>query len=246
MNFNDYQLPSNKEYEIIKQSLGHKLYNETSELNEIVSKMQSQRESISRENTNGKYNEILQKFDYNIDELSRIITSSNIAKQNLDNSLAIPSINDEFRYVRRMQDNGVYTPIRSDEEISNSRNIIPENNESNIPNTTPTPPNIPDRNNTINRNRNNRVGSPLQGSILSNLFKKSSIKNNSYYIDDGYRNKYHTITTNSCISIQKIRTNQVDIVRLLLLYLVLNPHCRYCSRIASISSDQFMILNELN
>ncbi len=43
----------------------------------------------------------------------------------------------------------------------------------------------------------------------------------------------------------RLVTNQIDIIRLLLLYMALRPNCRYCSRLATISSDELEVLSAI-
>lgn len=237
MNFNDYQIPSEKEYNIMNQSFNNKLSSETIELQEILSKLREQKTAISRKNTDGKYNKILSTYDSNITELSRLISNKNKGYAQSSN-YQIPSIPTELKLYSQQVDEIVPTPIRSNEEIAKMRSL--ENSiNNNINNDFSPPTQVPIT--PINQTKRNR---PMQSSIFASIFKKFPIKNNEIY-DDGYRNKYHIIALNDCVSSQKIKTNQIDIIRLLLLYLTLNPTCRYCSRIASITCDQFEIYQNL-
>ena len=257
MNYNDYQLPNDKEYGIMKQNYTTNLSRDAQELQQILDKMKDVRASLAHENSDGRYNSILYKYDSNIDELERLIHGLDLSPTRHVNTYSIPNIPSEFRSVRKLQNNeAAISPIRSDDEISRHRNMSTSPNQPSMdrpttPNTpitedSPIAPNIPDTSNRNTRANTNKRNRPMQGSILSTLFKKFAINHSQAYSDDGYRNKYHVQVANECISIQKIRTNQIDIVRLLLLYLALNPNCRYCSRIASLASDQFMILNEMS
>ena len=56
--------------------------------------------------------------------------------------------------------------------------------------------------------------------------------------DDRYHHK-------DCHPSKKLQYSQIDIIRLILLYLTLNPNCRYCSRLSTLANDQFDILLDL-
>ena len=90
--------------------------------------------------------------------------------------------------------------------------------------------------------RNLNKNSHHTGSILSNIFRK--IKNQSAEIPNM---KYHTIVANdndisnvnvTCHSHSHNCTRQLDIIRLLLLYMTLRPTCPYIHTISRIASEQ--------
>lgn len=73
--------------------------------------------------------------------------------------------------------------------------------------------------------------------------------NKSLYSNSIYNNIYsepNNEYTSTCSIKSRLHYNQIDIIRLLLLYLSLRPNCRYCSRISTLANDQFDILLELH
>lgn len=149
-------------------------------------------------------------------------------------------------------ENSTDTP---NENIGTSPNQKPNNGT--IDNSTPRSPS-PANPISTNNNLRNR---PMQVDIITNFIKSlkvgfSSHKARKKALNSGinyslalHRNKYHNMhdlatqsINHNCDPHNKLVTNQIDIIRLLLLYLTLRPTCRYCSRIASITNEQFDIL----
>ena len=298
MKFNDFATLSDRDYEIMKQNYDKILANETHDLNEIAEKMIDQKSSLQKENIDGKYDEIIDKMQSNIDELlgfinikkSKINTKNNFNQfplfknlnklQNMDNSnTAISptrgknemqnqedlanlnsnqeptSISDTYEFFS--SENTENSETNNNINNGNLNNTIPpsdnlSNNSENISNTTPNPV----RQNTSKRN------SLMQGSFISSLFKQFSInlnklrsknahissrnnimQNNSISKQTFPQNRFHNIQTlhKKCEPHNMILGSQIDIVKLLLLYLMLRPNCRYLNRIANIANEQFDI-----
>ena len=319
MSFNDYKILTDQDYSILKTNYEKAYSSEVNDLQEIIDKMQEQKNSLVSNNQNGRYNQVIEKISSNIFELQGLIKScvnnSNYRSYHQDPNMA--GISNNYKNYTQTQQldepNGAIHPVRSIEEmrqhneiVSNpnttpqtpinttpnetiepspfgdnlnpstntpNRNIYRGESGNNIPieniNTTPnftpnneTPhspsPANPNGTNTTMRNR------PIQMGFITNFIKSLKVGFNSHitrkkalyshidYTQTMHRNKYHNIsnivaqnTHPNCDPHRKIATNQIDIIRLLLLYLTLRPTCRYCSRIASITNEQFDILLSL-
>lgn len=130
--------------------------------------------------------------------------------------------------------------------LPNTNNNVPNTNNDNTPPTNEaefSPRNI------RNRTRINSRSSPMQSRIASiaraimGRFKPI----NRIYEEDQYRNRFHNIVVESasCKPHNKLITNECNILRLLLLYLTLHPHCRHCSTLSTIANDRLGILMQL-
>lgn len=232
MKFNDYKLSSDKECEILKSNYDKVFKQEIDDLNEILEKMTNQRDNLQKENISGRYSQLIDKLDEDILKLENIVRSTMYRKSTPSSyTLNIPS---NLRKVNKLADNNGLSPVRSIEENERHQEYI--NNNSNTPTLTPNPP---------------RRGRPIRGFAITDLLDKFSLKSNkkSATMAPIDRFRYHTIIATSCRPHNKIMHSQIDIIRLLLLYLTLRPHCQYTSIISTIANDQFesyVNLAELN
>ena len=129
--------------------------------------------------------------------------------------------------------------------LPNTNNNVPNTNNDNTPPTNEaeiTPRNI------RNRTRINSRSSPLQSRIASiarAIMGRFKPINQIY--DDQERNRFHNIVVESasCQPHNKLITNECNILRLLLLYITLHPHCRHCSTLSTIANDRLGILMQL-
>ena len=219
MSFNDFVTLSEKDYQVMKQSYDKILEQENNDLTEIYTKMSEQNARLSRLNVDSRYDQVITKMKDNISEIKRIIDT------NQSNILYSPKVQEtpQIRGITLL-DNGdtAISPIRSKWENSGE---------------TPT-------------TRTLRRGFPLQGGGFFGLFKSTIMRQKKEAKLP--QNKYHNIisdpvTTSGhhCPHSDQIETHQVDLIRLLLLYLALRPNCKYISRLSSIASDQFDILLQL-
>lgn len=234
MKFNDFTLSSEKECEILNKQYDNIIKQEVEDLNEIISKMTNQKENLESLNFSGEYTSIIDKLSRDIEKLQNLVHSTKVSKKTQTTyNLSVPS---SFRKVTKSDNSEVVTPIRSIEE--NNRHSEYERNLSGSENT-PKDPNIPSENN----NNFTRRGRPMRSFGFANFAKKfalSNIKKESFNVSPLDKWKYHTIVnTTSCNSHKHIVHNQIDIIRLLLLYLTLRPHCKYTSIISTIANDQF-------
>ena len=152
----------------------------------------------------------------------------------------------------QMPENGAIPPNLREPNLNTENGPSMPNSSNNItsPDTAISP-----RNNEV-PSRNSRRRNPMQGNILSAFAKALFLKNkankeNNLFstniqpiIADHRQNRFHNIIVQGegCDPRRKLITGQVDLLRLLILFIALRPHSRYCSRIASIASSQFDVL----
>ena len=87
--------------------------------------------------------------------------------------------------------------------------------------------------------------SPMQSNPFASFFKSVfGLKQPRIIIrEDGYRNRFHNIVIQSeCDPHRKCITRQVDILRMIMLFVALNPHCIFLPKICNIASNQLDLL----
>ena len=307
MKYDDYARLSDENYKIMKQSYENVITEETADLQEILEKLIKQRKTLHSNNSDNKYDEMLEKLDNNIADLNSLI-SGNLSQVASKNSAFIPNYYG-LRSKKLDLSDGAISPIRSHKEMLSHGDTTPTqpstpsdnnqngNSDSNVPQNGTTTPNTPKRN------------SPMQGSALSNIIKQLNVGANRIL---GCNRKQRTINSNNLtsqntqVSSQKhynkttqnpnnsqsqirpsnlsemnnifmpypmtppkydymhrpphhprpnmshgckphdiILSDQCDIVRMILLYMMLRPNCRYISRLCNVANDQFEILQLL-
>ena len=239
MRFNDYVTLSDQDYQLMKHNYDKILAEETRDLEDIVKKMQSQKDALQNNNSNKKYDQIINKLDKNIEELSTIISNNS----NHFKSLQIPQIKGLFDNPTNNEEIAP-SPIRSKWEIEqhNNHNASTDNTPTNEDNRTESP-RTPSRSNLVNNLKRN---SPMQSNFFASIFKKFNINyKQSTKTNTIINNRFHNIISNNCNEQTIIIDNQEEIIRLLLLYILLKPNCRYINRIASITLDQFSTYSNL-
>ena len=307
MKYDDYARLSDENYKIMKQSYENVITEETADLQEILEKLIKQRKTLHSNNSDNKYDEMLEKLDNNIADLNSLI-SGNLSQVASKNSAFIPNYYG-LRSKKLDLGNDAISPIRSHKEMLSHGDIVPTqpstpsdnnqngNSDSNVPQNGTTTPNTPKRN------------SPMQGSALSNIIKQLNVGANrilgcnrkqrtinsnnlaSQNTQVSSQNHYNKTTKNPNNSQSQIRpsnlsemnnifmpypmtppkydymhrpphhprpnmshgckphdiilSDQCDIVRMILLYMMLRPNCRYISRLCNVANDQFEILQLL-
>ena len=307
MKYDDYARLSDENYKIMKQSYENVITEETADLQEILEKLIKQRETLRSNNSNNKYDDMLEKLDNNIADLNSLI-SGNLSQVASKNSAFIPNYYGLRSKKLDLGDDAI-SPIRSHQEMLSHGDIAPTqpstpsdnnqngNSDSNVPQNGTTTPNTPKRN------------SPMQGSALSNIIKQLNVGANrilgcnrkqrtinsnnlaSQNTQVSSQNHYNKTTQNPNNSQSQIRpsnlsemnnifmpypmtppkydymhrpphhprpnmphgcephdiilSDQCDIVRMILLYMMLRPNCRYISRLCNVANDQFEILQLL-
>ena len=152
----------------------------------------------------------------------------------------LPNTNNNVPNIDNNQSNST---IPNNTQLPNTNNNVPNidnNSDSNTNNNTSSP--------TRNRTRLSSRGSPLQSGIATlarAIFSK--IRGRHSIIDDGYRNRFHNrvVEISNCNPHNKLITNECNILRLLLLYITLHPHCRHCHTLSTIASERLEILTGL-
>ena len=307
MKYDDYARLSDENYKIMKQSYENVITEETADLQEILEKLIKQRKTLHSNNSNNKYDDMLEKLDNNIADLNSLI-SGNLSQVASKNSAFIPNYYGLRSKKLDLGDDAI-SPIRSHKEMLSHGDIVPTqpstpsdnnqngNSDSNVPQNGTTTPNTPKRN------------SPMQGSALSNIIKQLNVGANrilgcnrkqrtinsnnlaSQNTQVSSQNHYNKTTQNPNNSQSQIRpsnlsemnnifmpypmtppkydymhrpphhprpnmshgckphdiilSDQCDIVRMILLYMMLRPNCRYISRLCNVANDQFEILQLL-
>ncbi|MBQ7351356.1 MAG: hypothetical protein IJW59_00605 [Clostridia bacterium] len=170
----------------------------------------------------------------------------------------IPHSNEIARHTPVLTPNPQNPPVPQEPSSPNNDIPLPQNSSDSVV----SPPNnsIPSRNSS----RRN----PHQGNILSAFAKAFAINSRAFFsrkpkvnfnpksnlysgkneiVVDSFRNRFHRITSqaHTCSPRKTAINNQIDLIRLLLLFIALRPHCRYCARISSITSNQFDVLTYL-
>jgi len=222
--------------------------------------MLEQYESIKELNTARNYDNIISTTKKNLDTLSRIIRHEKPYKLHTTQ-------HDEGQYEAHGKIPSKIEMERHQNNNTNEQlnNIQPDTNNNNSPNNIVTAPNTPSNNNGDNTNNQTSNSSsdtvpvpntpsrtnplrrnPLQSSILAIFSKAISLrknKNQSNTEELHDRNRFHrVITTDNCCPKRKWITNQLDLLRLLTLYISLKPHCKHISAISHIASEQFEML----
>jgi hypothetical protein len=230
MKFNDYNITSEKDSEYINKCFQTVYKQEIEDLSEIIEKMENQRKTMLSANSSHQYDNLIDKLTEDIEKLKNIVHSTIYNKsQPTTYNLSVPKT---FRKASQMTDPKVITPIRSIEENEEHAEYMDSMNS--VPNVPPTPT-LPNGSNTPQRRR------PMQSFSIANIFQKFAIRNKKSASELAQDNKmrYHTVITTHCSHENIIYHNQIDIIRLLLLYITLRPHCRYASIISTIANDQF-------
>ena len=240
MNYNDSKLANDTECLKIKRNFDSIKSLENDDLNEIYTKLHNQYNNLQELNKNGEYSELLNKTKNNLDELSRLLKNNIVYTNQSPNNNTygkIPSMA-EMNAHNNSADNNSITPIPQTPSNSNSDNFDTAVPAPNVPNNFNQQPST--------QRRTNRQ-SPLQSNILSSILKGISIKSkkvNPLALND--RNKFHRDCPNNyCNPKRKFVTNQLDLIRLLLIFMSLRPTCHYHQCLCRISNDQFSVLSAM-
>lgn len=222
MKFNDYKIVNEKESELLKTHYQKILSEEISDLNEILEKMYKQRDIL----TTTSHPKILEKLNADIHKLEDIVHNFNYHKTPQNTyTLSIPN---EYRKVTKLDDSRL-SPYRS--TVENSRSTLKTTNKRHCPKQSPSIFNI------LNRFKVKKETLPRENRLRFHTIVDDSTYNNIIYnninINDDHR------TRHDCPPEKEVMHNQIDIVRLLLLYMLLRPTCKHMSIIASITSSEF-------
>ena len=255
--YNDNQLIDNTISQMASKEYQQNSESSTSDLLELYDKMVSERQYLSNNNPDHHFDNILETTDRHISILKSILPT-NIIHATADLS---PTPQPHFRpYINDGATPPNTSPLPNTNNLPNIDNDIPtpplsSNNNTNSPlnNSQPNSPidNQPQQSNqTPRRNRN----SPLQSGFLSTLAKSifgRKIRSQNI-VEDKYRNRFHnmfigsaTIQNHTCNPCRKIVTNECNILRLILLYITLHPHCCHTHTLSTIAEERVQILAEI-
>lgn len=226
MIYNDYKFATDQEYNIMKKSYTQSLANKNSDLGEICQKMEKQRDFLKTHNTSHQFADALQKLDNSIKHLKRIVESND---REINKLLAKVSHS-------QIDNDTVISPFRHLTEIPDADTPLPPTNNdssSNINETTP---------NSIQAKRS----CPQQGNPIFNAFRQIDVRLGKMF---GFKKSSVPTSLNKnkslpheCQPSEIIKHNQMDIVRLLLLYMMINPNCRFLPTICNVANAQYDIL----
>lgn len=241
MKYQDYATPSDTTLNIMKQNYDSLIESETQDLQEILEKMKRQRTSIADQNINGRYDDILSKLDENILELENLINSNHTQINSKRTHSTIPSFLG-LKKVKKLDNSDAISPIRSIEE--NNSVLAPSNNNTNQTPSDVTPNTPSNQSPTQIKTKRN---SPTKRYTLSYAIEQFNQKLNSLFVykkstRTRVQNRFHNTPPVECEPRSAIYTNQIDLIRLMLIYLMLRPNCKYLSRIATIANCQLDIL----
>ena len=259
MTYNDFKLIGEREAKLMQQSHSEIELQELSDLREIREKLIEQRDHLKL-NKNYGINNILDTMDKNINTIDKLINTALLHKktpkyslnlgriQNIDNPQVygkIPSHNEMMRMESYNTTNNNIPMENNTNNITPNENIIPPTPNNAVNN----PPSAPTQRDG-RRTTNNR-SFPMQGSILSSITKAISMKfsHKSKHLEiplDEYHNRFHNVSAldypynhHNCDPSEKCITRQVDLLRLLVLFITLQPHCRHVRPICGVLNDQF-------
>lgn len=272
--YNDFQLTDNLSAKAMRQKFQSIQGLENKDIAEIYEKLAEQREFLATNNQDGEYDKIITKIDESLSELSGILDKTNAEKHpykasNLRSFLARQQVSshtldkDNNTPPDNKNNEGVIAP-NNDEKIttpptednSNNSNEVDNdiNNMDSSENLTQNAdslqnPNMSSKNIQSTHKRN----FPMPGSILyrlsQSLFMKNREEKNTAYSTnhrDFARPPYPPHPHEPrCDPREKCVTNQLNILRLMLLFMTLRPNCRYLPRFCRIASTQLDILSEM-
>lgn len=242
MKYQDYATPSDTTLNIMKQNYDSLIESETQDLQEILEKMKRQRNSIADQNIDGRYDDILIKLDENILELENLINSNHTQINSKRSHSTIPSFLG-LKKAKKLDNSNAISPIRSIEE--NNSILTPSNNNNTNQTPSDVTPNTPS-NQLISQIKTKR-NSPTKRYTLSYAIEQFNQKLSSLFVykkstRTRVQNRFHNTPPVECEPRSAIFTNQIDLIRLMLIYLMLRPNCKYLSRIATIANCQLDIL----
>lgn len=225
MEYNDNQIVCNQTANTINRKHSDIRALETQDLQEILSKMNYQKSQLLRENHDSKYNKIIEIFDENINSINNMISRG----QQYQKKSVISALNSFAP--------DVYGKVPHESTLS-------------LEQSTPQSPNV-------QNTRKRRF--PMQGSILSSITKSFMPKRKSSVASQHHsdcEHKYYQRDCNhdwecehhhrpDCNPKDKLVTNQIDLLRLLLLYITLRPHNPCTHRICNVCTEQFDVLMQL-
>lgn len=266
--YTDGAIGSEQAFGKIQQSFSEKSLHEVEDLQEIQNKMLEQKNNLSKKNIDGRYDEILDQLSRNIEEIGKIIsnekrtlsTQKNLLKSNENRKYyqmqmllnTDPTSPSPYRGKTEMENINTYTPnndLNITPNISNGDTLLPRETfdtiNSNNPSDISTNP-IDQERERVTRKRN----SPLQSNFISNIIAKFNLnkkRSNINSIPNENKMKFHNISIlhHSCGRYPSEVGCQVDLMRLLFLFLATRPYSRHRDFICSLATSQFEVTLQL-
>lgn len=230
--YNDNILANNQQYDNMRKAYQFSHNSDIFDLKQIAEKMKEQRESFRLENRANEYDEIIRKIDNDISDLDCIINISNRASN----------------FSHKASNKNTLNRILSKHHISKQTTNQTMLNSSQIDNK------IPIKKTTLFRRLSSRIYHnlsainnrlrcrnkvPIHNDPLHNNQPNYPLTNYSIDLDSGLN------VATMCEPRRQLYTNQLDIIRLLLLYMALRPNNHHCHRICNITLSQFEVLNTI-
>ena len=262
--YNDFQITDNCSAQAMRQKFNEIKCLEYDDLKEIQDKLTEQKNLLISHNNGGNFSNAINQIDNSISLLKDIINKNNIHTGSYTANPLKQTNKAVFfnRTYSLFNPTGAYGKIRSENETL--AHSTPNNTPDNTPNLTPLPPTNSNPNNSfqpgINNPNNNytpisppasqitsrKRNSPLQSSFINNLAKSLFLRKKPIIkANEKYQNRYHINQEEHCPINKKIVNNQVDLIRLILLFIALRPNCNYLPKIARIANSQFEVLLNL-
>ena len=258
--YNDYSLANDQDYNSMKKAYTLSENLDIGDINEILNKMREQHHLLEAENSKHKYDEIIKILLGDIDEIERIVNTTIRASKVSSKNASNHKINGHLHL--NSTKNKHYSTILTNNSMSSNLNTNKLNNYpqrgtlfnrisrriyrniNSISNRFRCGCN-PKFNNSQNNysdtylNKSPNQYNNLDRSTPSPFFASPDNSRYSIDLDSGLNIASH------CDSRRKMQTNQLDILRLLLLYMALRPNNHYCPILCEISLHQHSILMSL-
>lgn len=267
--YNDSQVANGQQAQLMSKDYHYNQQTKEQDLLNLYEELRKQREYMLSNNSDHSLDNLIESTDNHISILNTMLRQKSVKSYQIEPNTPQPHYrpyipnniykgNNEYRnYINNSSNSTQPSPPNNNIDNNNSQpnGSGQPNTNNNVPNinndSTPTPPpNLADNNtrNDRNRTRLNSRSSPLQSGIATiarAIMGRFKPINRIY--DDQYRNRFHNtvVESASCKPHNKLITNECNILRLLLLYITLHPHCRHCSTLSTIATDRLGILMQL-
>lgn len=258
--YNDNSLANDQDYNSMKKAYTLSENLDIGDINEILNKMHEQHHLLEAENSNHEYDDIINILLGDISEIERIVNTtiraSKVSSKNANNHkinrhLHLNSTKSKH-YSTILTNNSVTSSLNTSKVYSYPqrgtlfnkisrriyRNINSISNRLRCGCNPKFNNSQRDYSNTYRNKRPNQYDN-LDRSTPSPFFDSSDRSRHYIDLDSGLNIASH------CDSRRKMQTNQLDILRLLLLYMAIRPNNHYCPLLCEISLHQHSILMSL-
>ena len=221
MEYNDYAILSDQDYVTLQKHFEKIRTNEKNDLEEILHKLEDQHKVFNSFSPADTYNDIKVKIANDIELLKNIIYGKSNYIKNLSLKPEIPAPPNEFKNsffinnlpINNKNTNKTYTH-RQNSNTNLFANLLQKLNFSRLKNTT------------------NNHSLPQAQTHTNRKYE--------YYSDYDYK-KHKNTEPHDCSPLEKVCIQQLDIIRLILLYITLRPNCPYIHSLSTIAVDQLDI-----